>query len=345
MNTAPEAYRTVESAVAPLNSRVVIKVTGEDATHFLQGLITNDIKLTETRTIYTGFLTHKSKLFVDAFVTNRGECYLVEISGDRADALLKHFKKYKLRAQVNFEVDEQTRVWCAISNNTKYMSDLVRKNCGPSVGYAFVDPRLDALGARIYIDRKYVPHVQHNFTPVGEDFYNMLSICNGIAPSICLEPERLNPMEANLDYFDAISFDKGCYLGQELIARTHSQGVVRKRIVPVRLLSDSEEDDLNFDHVSLDKPRGSRLFPTSLDTSLDIDCSEAPESRNCRLLMAHYNFGVALVKIDPFPKIVDTPLMATEESSFNGIQMYFPYWWHEIPTTTAKRGKTSEADS
>jgi len=106
---------------------------------------------------------------------------------------------------------------------------------GACDGGAWVDPRLPCLGSRVLLRRENSPATWlSDSSEVGPELYNMqlelLGVPNG---AVALPPAEALPLEANLEHLNAVSFAKGCYLGQELTARTNFRGVVRKRLLPV----------------------------------------------------------------------------------------------------------------
>jgi folate-binding protein YgfZ len=212
--------------VAPLADRSVIGVTGPDAEHLLQGIVTQDMDRLQGETaIYTGLLSPQGKILFDFFVV-RHECgLLIEVAADRAADLIKRLTMYRLRAKVQFaDRSADARVYVAWGGD---LAGLV-----PAQGVArFVDPRLTALGVRMH-------------APVDVDLIHAreASAAEWHAHRIGLGvPEGGKdfaygdafPHEADMDQLGGISFEKGCYVGQEVVSRMQHRGTARKRVVIV----------------------------------------------------------------------------------------------------------------
>ena len=216
----------------PLQSRGVIIVEGADARKLLQGLVTSDVGQLSAGPQYTAFLTPHGRLMRDAFLLD-GPAGSVLIDAERAalPSLASHVNRYKLRSQakVRDASDELTVV--AASMLPPHVGD------GPACeGGSWADPRLpELLGTRMLRPRGApLPRWLDGSVEVSEELYSLqlllLGVPNGGAQ---LRPAEALPLESNLELLHGVSFAKGCYLGQEVTARTHFRGVVRKRLLPV----------------------------------------------------------------------------------------------------------------
>ncbi|GBG88200.1 hypothetical protein CBR_g46688 [Chara braunii] len=190
---------------------------------------------------------------------------------DRAtvDELLSHLKKYRLRAKVGIEdVSDDFAVWASFGGKLKSVggsgADDDKKIAGSigwgaevdaagvasakatATGWTWVrDPRLGSLGFRGIFPAKERPPSADADKEVGEERYRLWRYENGVAEGPAeIEKGEAFPLEYNLDQLNAISYEKGCYVGQELTARTHHRGVVRKRLVPLRLEQPSGSGNL-----------------------------------------------------------------------------------------------------
>ena len=164
--------------------------------------------------------------------------YLIDVPSESADMLLDHLKKYKLRrtkVQID-DVSDDYSVHCIYGTlNAK----------GAPPGYASaMDPRHPTLGMRIISyeqengegktheeRQEKFAHLTSTFFPPANGTYQVLRKLKGLAEGS--EIQGRTPLECNQEFLNAVSFDKGCYLGQELTARSQFKGVIRKRIMPI----------------------------------------------------------------------------------------------------------------
>lgn len=199
-----------------LTERTVVRVTGEDRFKFLQGLITNDVnKIKASKAIYACFLTPQGKYFADLFLVEDGESILMDIPSSRSAEIISKLNMYKLRSKVNFDNSSELEVVSML---------------GAEVfsGINFVDPRSKNLGLRGYIYKRNI-NIQDYPTA-----YDLARIKNFIPEGEKdLKYEQSFILEYGFDDLNAIDYKKGCYVGQELTARTHYRGEVRKKIAQV----------------------------------------------------------------------------------------------------------------
>ncbi|GJP39348.1 hypothetical protein CLOM_g23727 [Closterium sp. NIES-68] len=188
---------------------------------------------------------------------------LADVDAANLDDLLAHLKKHKLRANVSFaDVSSDMAVWAHF--HSRLSSDPALPDeaaAGEGVGWGgrvdqvgeltaeatmegwrwHRDPRQPGLGLRGLFPASEIPPLVDSQIEVGEESYRRFRYMMGVAEG-CAEMPRGEalPLECNLAALHAVSFTKGCYVGQELTARTHHRGVVRKRLMPVRFLKEGE---------------------------------------------------------------------------------------------------------
>ncbi|XP_021901826.1 putative transferase At4g12130, mitochondrial isoform X3 [Carica papaya] len=174
------------------------------------------------------------------------------------DELLATFKRYRLRSKVDIEnVAEDFSCWQRYGKNISEKSSFVEEPEATAVGWGggvdhsgmatargnnhgwqwFKDPRLDFLGYRGIFPSNTTPPLVESDKETDEHNFLLWRLELGIAEGSSEIPKgEAIPLEYNLAGLNAISFDKGCYVGQELVARTHHRGVIRKRLLPLRFL-------------------------------------------------------------------------------------------------------------
>lgn len=236
-----------------LQSRRVIAVRGPDTRKFLQGLITNDIQPianSASSALYTAFLSHKGRVLFDAILHGQPEeDVLMDVNESVVDSAMQHLTKYKLRSKIFFQDEsDQYTVLSFMSPFPGLLYDLQQTflNSDFSIKSCVFDPRVHCMGLRVIIPtsiKKDILHIlQSNFPSLAiedQEMYENQRFWLGIpeSPKELIFQKSL-PLESNIQWLNGISYVKGCYLGQELTARTHYKGVVRKRIVPVILTSE-----------------------------------------------------------------------------------------------------------
>lgn len=212
-----------------LPHRGVVEIQGEDKAAFLQGLISNDIHLvTPERAIYATLLTPQGRFLYDFFIMEKGGSYLLDVEAAHLETFVKKLSLYKLRSKVTLTHRPDLKVFAVWGDGIATTLGLLEE-AGAAHNSVFMDPRLLDLGARAMSD--VPPKNVQAATPEDYDLHRLrLGIPEGGDDLI---PERAILLESGLDELNAISWTKGCYMGQELTARTKYRGLVRKRLFPV----------------------------------------------------------------------------------------------------------------
>ncbi|MBS0222174.1 MAG: folate-binding protein YgfZ [Proteobacteria bacterium] len=217
-----------------LSHRGVIAVGGEDRVAFLQGLISNDTtKVAPGRAIWAALLTPQGRFLNDMFVADGGDgTLLIETERARAPALAKKLTLYKLRSRVTVE-DRSAAMEVVVVFGSGAETLLPLEGA-----IAFVDPRLPDLGVRVLAPAGQAASLlaARGAEPASFDAYETLRLSLGIPDgSRDLLPEKALLLESGFDELHGVDWNKGCYMGQELTARTKYRGLVRKRLFPVRI--------------------------------------------------------------------------------------------------------------
>src|SRR5438105_2035628 len=216
---------------ALLPDRGVVKVTGDDAEKFLNGLVTTDVATAAPgRARFAALLAPQGKLIVDFIVARippeDGAGFLIDCPRSLAGTLVDRFGFYKLRAKVSVENLSESlgvlAVWGG-EGTTEY-------------GLIYPDPRLPALGLRVMLP----PHVAAEAaadlgaTLVEADAYEAHRIALGVPRGgVDFIYGDAFPHETDMDQLGGIDFAKGCYIGQEVVSRMEHRGTARTRAVPV----------------------------------------------------------------------------------------------------------------
>ncbi|WP_027529124.1 folate-binding protein YgfZ [Bradyrhizobium sp. WSM3983] len=227
----------MKSAFLP--DRGVIKVAGEDARTFLNGLITTDVdKLKPGLGRFGALLTPQGKIIVDFLITEapagHGGGFLIDCPKALADGLATKLKFYKLRAKVTVDnLSDDLGVLAAWDGQLAAQPDL-----------AFADPRNAELGTRILIpeDLKQKLSDLIGAELVDAADYEAHRIALGVPRGgLDFMYSDAFPHETNMDRLAGVDFDKGCYVGQEVVSRMQHRGTARTRSVKV-LLEDSSPE-------------------------------------------------------------------------------------------------------
>jgi folate-binding protein YgfZ len=218
------------NSAAILPERTVLRISGEDARHFLHNLVTSDVETLKTgEACFAALLTPQGKILFDFFVTavadSEGGGFLLDVPKALAGELVKRLTFYKLRSKVEIEPRPDLAVAVALDGTPP-----------EEIGFAFKDPRHPKLGTRIILPAAGAEAAlgKAGFKLAGAEEWERLRISLGV-------PEGGKdfvygdtfPHEANMDQLGGVDFTKGCFIGQEVVSRMQHKSVTRTRVVPV----------------------------------------------------------------------------------------------------------------
>ena len=216
---------------ALLPDRGVVKVAGDDARRFLNGLVTGDMaKVAAGKPCFAALLKPQGKIIADFIIAEApaedGGGFFLDCPRALAPTLVEKLNFYKLRAKVICEDLSEVlgviAVWDGIADS--------------EYGLSYPDPRLPALGSRVMVP----PHLAAaaaadlgaNFTDA--DDYEAHRIALGVPRGgLDFIYGDTYPHEADMDQLNGVDFDKGCYVGQEVVSRVEHRASARKRVVPI----------------------------------------------------------------------------------------------------------------
>jgi len=215
-----------------LPHRSVIAVGGADRVEFLQGLISNDTtKVAPGHAIWAALLTPQGRFLNDMFVVEGdADTLLLETERERAPALAKKLTLYKLRSKVTVE-DRSAAMDVAVVFGAD--ADKLLPIDG---AIAFVDSRLAELGVRVLTPAGTASALlqARGIAEASLEAYDALRLGLGVPDgSRDLKVEKALLLESGFDELNGVDWKKGCYMGQELTARTKYRALVRKRLFPV----------------------------------------------------------------------------------------------------------------
>lgn len=199
--------------------RGVLEIGGEDRAAFLNGLVSNDVtRAGQGRAVWAALLTPQGKYLVDFFILSDGERLLLDMPAAELAPLAQKLRRFKLRSAVTItDLSDQLKVYA------------VWDGVPPQIPLTAADPRLPDAGYRCLSEEA----VAANAT--AED-YAAHRIALGLPDGTPdLEPEKSLLLEAGFDELGGVDWEKGCYMGQELTARTKYRGLVKRRLLPVTL--------------------------------------------------------------------------------------------------------------
>lgn len=252
-----------------LPSRRIFEISGEDRAAFLQGLITNDIKKVDGgQMVFAAMLTPQGKFFADFFIHPAENAYLLEIDESLAEPFIKKLRMYKLRADVTITPRDNEKLF-ALWGDTPPPLDL------------HPDPRFAPMGFRII--RESLNH--DTLTESTPEQYEAHRLSHGVPDGAADATERSLILDLGYEPLNAVDYQKGCYVGQEVTARMHYKEVKRKGIMKVNALSET-----------LLPEKGTAI------TAGDVEIGEMSSSLG--------STGLAMVKFDALEKALSnsTPL-------------------------------------
>lgn len=238
--------------LADLSHYDLIQATGDDVVEFLQGQLTNDIKLvTESTGQLSAYCNPKGRILANFRIFKRGEYYFLRLRSDISEATLKRLRMFVMRSKVELtdKSSELCRIGIAGNNATQYLSNSYKnlpENSDESVTVNDVTiiklpgslPQYEAHGPFEKISALW-ENLKNDAAMIGENSWNLLTIRAGIPEIVSETVEAFVPQMVNLQAINSLSFTKGCYPGQEVVARMHYLGKLKRRLFIGKLKSDT----------------------------------------------------------------------------------------------------------
>lgn len=218
---------------AVLETRGVVTVQGPDARTFLHNVLTSDIDgLPPQMARHAALLTPQGKVLFDAIVHvdegETGQTFYLDVAKGLVGDLMKRLAIYKLRAKVTLTDASDSLAVMVLWGDTQ--PDLTE------LGVIAADPRLALLGWRAVVHASQTAALSEaaGAVPGEPSAYHALRIAQAI-PELGPDyaPGSTFPHELNMDQLGGVDFDKGCYVGQEVVSRMQHRGTARTRMVPV----------------------------------------------------------------------------------------------------------------
>lgn len=246
-----QELRTAQTGtiLADLSHRGVIGVNGEDSQTFLQGQTTNDVRLATDRAQYNSLCTPKGRMLASFLLWRDADGYFLQLPAALQAGIQKRLTMYVLRSKVKIRdaAEESLRLGVAgvtaedllqttIGALPPDVLGVVRHNKGTII-------RLGATRFQIVVTPEQGPalwdELSSQATPAGSACWEWLEIHAGVPVILPQTQEQFTPQMANFEAIGGVSFNKGCYTGQEIVARTQYLGKVKRRMYLAHLGSDS----------------------------------------------------------------------------------------------------------
>lgn len=235
---------TAGCALMDLSQQGVIRVQGADARDFLQGQLTSDInQVTPTQAQLSAYCTPKGRMLAILLIFQRGDDLYLLLPGERLEPVLKRLRMFVLRSKVT--LDDLSGEWASVGLAGDCLGGIV--NEVPETAFAtahsadLTSLRMPGETARVLVMGEtdsmtaFWQKAAALATVTSSDYWHLLNIRAGIPTLLDATVEAFIPQMANLDLLGAISFTKGCYTGQEVVARMKYLGQLKRRMYLARL--------------------------------------------------------------------------------------------------------------
>jgi folate-binding protein YgfZ len=250
---------SLKNLVAPLENLTVVEITGADAATFLHSQLTNDIaNLAPGSACLAGYCTAKGRLLASLVVWRPAQqpcqTFYALIRKDIAEATIKHLSMFVLRSKVKLEITGQNvfgvvlprgTALSATPPRTPAQADLLAgampTNLPTSAApYCLLQspeatwiaaPTARAEESRWWVINRKPGAIETSQGKSGSTAWQAADIAAGLPWVTAATQDIFIPQTLNLDLIDGISFTKGCYPGQEIVARSHYRGTVKRRMV------------------------------------------------------------------------------------------------------------------
>jgi folate-binding protein YgfZ len=234
--------------LADLSHNALVSITGDDAAAFLHAQFTNDVQALPIGSAqWNGWCTAKGRLLATFLLLRRPEGYLLMLPGEIAPAVIKRLGMFVLRSKVKIAdvSDQLVRMAFAgksagviVGSQWGHAPDPMRSVEKDGTTAVALDPERFVILAPADKAPAVWEGLARNAKPAGADAWELSLIHAGIPTVTAATQEEFVPQMANFELIGGLSFKKGCYPGQEIVARTQYRGILKKRMVRAHLDGD-----------------------------------------------------------------------------------------------------------
>ena len=205
-----------------------LEISGEDSISFIQNLITNDINQSqENHFLYSCLLTPQGKFIADFFIFKQNYKFIFEIHEKYYETLIKKLNLYKLKSNIIIETIDSMYSYVIFDKINPVDNCVIFDD----------DPRSGKIGKKLITDSRSL-EIKEKVNEINEEKYHEILIKNNVPYSpYDLQENKSLLLENNFDNINAISWDKGCYIGQEITARMKYRALLKKKLYALKIIS------------------------------------------------------------------------------------------------------------
>ena len=233
-----------------LSHKSIFLITGKDKIEFLQNIISNDIRhVSKEQSIYSTLLSPQGKFLYDFNIIQSEEDFLIQCNKNDIDDLIARLNIYKLRSDVVFVKKDEELLSLFINVDSKGIFESSKKILGSTMvnefGIFFNDTRISEFGIHGIIQKNKAEEFVKTLNLQTLPIQTYQKLCHNIGFFEFLSKDILNQifsLELNLKELHGVDFKKGCFVGQENTARMNLKEKIRRRLLPVQILSGQPKD-------------------------------------------------------------------------------------------------------
>lgn len=233
---------TIEQPLAcHLNHWGILSISGPDAQTFLQGQLTCDLnQLSESQSVLGAYCNRQGRVIANFIITEQDNNYLLLLPSSTAEICQQQLKKFALFSKVTIQAEQTTHIIGEI--NTDQAKTLKPKayNTKRDANHLSINIPTQYGQRCITLSNTLPPNVSTDNT------WQLMDIADGIPWVSAKTSQRFTIQQLRLDQLGAVSFTKGCFLGQEIVARTHYRGKTKQQLICAQIGQTSIEDQQNI---------------------------------------------------------------------------------------------------
>ena len=238
----------------------ILSFSGSDVSDFLQGQMTQDINSISNQSYkMTSILNPKGRMIVSGLIKKSEDVFFLIIRKDLSEDILNWLSRYILRSDVIITIEDFNIIGLNNENHKKLIND---QDNSQQLNIAPIDADKDRY---ILIINNEVVTEDNSIQSINENDWILADIKRGLAIIDKNNSEKYIPQMINLDLLEGISFSKGCYTGQEVVARVQHRGKIKQRMFYITFESNSNEIDAQSEVMCKDKKVGSIVISKKSD--------------------------------------------------------------------------------